>query len=448
MNDESRTSTRLLLAPTSAQWSALPLRRSQRFAGNIATAIVASTVLGIFLGFSHWSDGDLPSWTGEYRLLDMLGLSSISLILPTALFGWFFARYMVFLAPVFLGYTATVHTLDHSPEAPFWWLGAIFAVAWALYDFGSLVHQTRRVAELAQNLRGRTTIELTEDSRDDLRFSAGIDVALALVWWGLAAAGWWWTFSVFAEEEGATAAAIEETSSADFIAAASVVATSFGLLLLLRAITGWWARSTVGVHAWRIPLAQGPLVDFGSLQGIPTGWVSNDPQELIERCVCTAELVAMYPNDAQEIRESLDVAASAHCPIHGIDAINSLSHEEFALIADQPWIWAAESSWPSRNGQGPGSTVVLGFTGAGFTGYYASIDDKGHVDTGEDSERAEEFIGQEIGEAQALGTPTLGTVDKIDLHAAGFSGFAVRYKHSRAWFVADAAATDFQESID
>ncbi|TAP25863.1 hypothetical protein [Arthrobacter sp. S41] len=73
MNDENRTSNRYLLTPNSAQWSSLPLRRSRRFAGNVALAILAATLLGIFLGFKHWLDGDVPSWTGEYRLLDMLG---------------------------------------------------------------------------------------------------------------------------------------------------------------------------------------------------------------------------------------------------------------------------------------------------------------------------------------------------------------------------------------
>lgn len=448
MNDENRTSNRYLLTPNSAQWSSLPLRRSRRFAGNVALAILAATLLGIFLGFKHWLDGDVPSWTGEYRLLDMLGLSSISLIMATAMFGWFFARYMVFLAPLFLGYAATLHTLDSSAEAPFWCLGALTALAWGLYDLGSLVHQTKQVGNLAQALSGSKTVALTEDSRDDLRFSAFVDVALAAVWFGLAAAGWWWTFKVFADEKGATAAQIEETSYADFIAAASVIATAFGLLLLLRAVTGWWARSTVGLHVWRIPLLQGPLVDFGSLQGVPTGWVSNDPKHAVARCICTAELVQMYPHDAEEIRESLDVVASPHCPIHGIDAINSMSPTEFTHAADQAWLWAAESPWPSRNGQGSGATVVLGFTGAAFTGYYASIDKDGRVDTGEDSDRAEEFIGQQLDEPEALSAPPLGGIDKIDLHGSGFSGFAVRYKHSRAWFVADETPADSDQSTD
>lgn len=409
---------------------------------------MAATLLGIFLGFGHWHDDDEFSWNGRYRLLDMLGLSSIALIIATAMFGWFFARYMVFLAPLFLGYAATLHTLDSSAEAPFWWFGAVISLAWSLYDLSSLVRQTRQVGELAHSVGGSKTIELTEESVDDLRFSAGVDVVLALVWWGLGAAGWWWTFRVFADEKGATAAQIEETAYADFIAAASVIATAFGLLLLLRAVTGWWARSTVGVHVWQIPLAQGPLVDFGSLQGVPTGWISNDPEHAVPRCICAAELVQMYPDDAEEIRDSFDVAASPHCPIHGIDAINSMSPDEFVHAADQAWLWAAESPWPSRNGQRSGSTVVLGFTGAAFTGYYASIDNEGRVDTGEESERAEEFTGQQLDEPEAISAPTLGVIDKIDLHGSGFSGSAVRYKHSRAWFVADKAPADSLRSTD
>lgn len=442
MNDENRPSSRYLLTPTSAQWTSLPLRRSRRFAGNISLAITAATLLGIFLGFEHWLDDDAPAWNGEYRLLDMLGLSSIALIITTSIFGWLFARYMVFLAPLFLGYAAIVHTLDSSAEAPFWWLGTVIALAWGLYDLSSLVRQTRQVGELAHSLSGSKMIELTEDSDDDLSFSAGVDVVLAVVWWGLAAAGWWWTFTVFGDEKGATAAQIEETAYADFIAAASVIASAFGLLLLLRAVISWWARSTVGVHVWHVPLAQGPLIDFGSLQGVPTGWISNDPERPVARCICAAELIQMYPHDAEEIRESFDVAASPHCPIHGIDAINSMSPEEFAHSADQAWLWAAESPWPSSQGQGSGSTVVLGFTGAAFTGYYATIDNEGRVCTGDESERAEEFTGQQLDEPEALAAPSLGVIDKIDLHGSGFSGSAVRYKHSRAWFVEDETPAD------
>lgn len=437
MTSTAGSATYTEIAPSGAEWAAVTRRPPRALAQRISWLLVLLTTAGIFVGFQHWNDPDAEAWDGGFQLLDVLGLASIGLVVIFSLAGWYLHQFNLGLAPLLLGIAAVAHTLDSSPEAVFWWAGTLLAALWLLFDFTLLARQTLQVRALARSLPAGTGLAPERGARTKLLLGSAAEGLWGLGAGLLAAGLWWWTLRIFAAEEGLTAAALDQASESDLWAIPALLAAALAAVLLLRALLGVLARGLVGRYAWRLPTGPGP-VELVWDEDEPSGGQINIERDTSEyRCICVAELVQMFPEDAAEIRESTDVSASNHCPIHGIDAINLLSPRDFASLAGSLWLWDELSGLPQSGGFTCSSPLVIGYCGSAFTGYPGTATTRGTVDIVDYADCALE-VGRGDGEfagPRPASAPSVGVVDKIDLRPFGIAGHAVRFKHARAWFV-------------
>lgn len=104
------------------------------------------------------------------------------------------------------------------------------------------------------------------------------------------------------------------------------------LLCLILASFKWVEKRFVGETALEIPIASqsGPLSYKAIGVALPLG------ASLPEECIC-AEDRANHKQDEFNYAEYLIVLDQ--CPVHGIQAVNSLSARQFMDIADQPWVY-------------------------------------------------------------------------------------------------------------
>ena len=425
-----------LLSPSRDQWTGIPLRLSRPFVGRVAWLILASTTVGIYAGFRRWEDSGPRARVGGYTLLDVLDIAGICLIVAFSAVGWLIYRFNHGLAPLLLGLMAMTQTLESRVEAPFWWLGALFASLWALLDSGFMLRQMLHLRALVRDLSPGTALSLTEDSRYQLRFGAGVNLMLAIAWWLLAAVLWWITLRIFNSMPGPGAADPGRSWWSDFLASAAVLASAMGCYLLLRFALGGVARSLTGVHAWQLPAGPGPVADLSPESDIEAGMIDVGRDTAEARCICLTELLQVFPDDALDIRSSPEVSANNHCPIHGIDALNAMTPEEFRRAASSTWLWDPLSKVPFSCDDPGAIPVVVGFSGAAYTGYYGTATSQGTIEFPETPDRAvERGQGEKSNEPEPAAAPSVGAVDRVDLRPAGISGHAVRYRHARAWFV-------------
>ncbi|QRQ79399.1 hypothetical protein [Glutamicibacter protophormiae] len=424
------------ISPSEAQWAEIPRRLPRPVAHRISWLLALLTTAGIFLGFRHWADLEGDAWAGGYRLLDVLGLASIGLMVFFSLGGWYLHRFNMGLSPLLLGLAATAHTLDSSPEAPFWWAGTLLAGFWLLVDFLFLLRQTLQVRSLARSLPPGSELIPERSSRTKLLLGTVAEGLWALGAGLLAAGLWWWTLQIFAEEQGRTAIELEQASESDLWAAPALLAAALSVVLLLRVALRCCARGLVGRYAWHLPFGAGP-VELSWLDGERAGGQINTARDTTEyRCICVAELVQMFPEDEQDIRSSSEVSASNHCPIHGIDAINLLEPRDFASLAGSLWLWDELSPLPHVDSASSGSPLLIGYCGGAFPGYPGTSSTTGTVEILDDAESAVEVgRNEEEGTPYPASAPSVGVVDKIDLRPFGIKGHAVRFRHARAWFV-------------
>ncbi len=396
------------------------------------------STLGIFVRFQHWADLDADAWLGGYRLLDALGLASISLMVIFSLGGWFLHRFNMGLSLLLLSLAATAHTLDASPEAPWWWAGALLASLGTLADVIVLIRQTARVRLLARSLTPEACLKLEHGSRHSLRFATAGEVLWALGSGLLAAGLWCWTLQIFAGEEGLTASELDDLSESDFWAAPALLAAVLAIILLVRTVLKASARAYVGNYVWHLATGDAP-VRFSWMDESPAGGDIDAVRDTGDsRCICVAELLQLMPEDADEINSSSSLPASAHCPVHGIDAINYLAPEQFANLAGSPWVWDELSELPQSFGPPGERQLIIGYAAGAFPGFPGVKTGEGRLQILEGSGIACEVGRNEKDDtAQPGSAPSAGAVDTIDLRPFGIAGQAVRYHHTRAWFIQD-----------
>ncbi|GGL81596.1 hypothetical protein JOF39_001766 [Glutamicibacter protophormiae] len=113
-----------------------------------------------------------------------------------------------------------------------------------------------------------------------------------------------------------------------------------------------------------------------------------------------------------------------------------MTPEEFRRAAGSSWLWDPQSTVPLCSDDPGEIPVVVGFSGAAYTGYYGTATSQGTVEFPETPDRAvERGQGEASGEPQPATAPSVGVVDRVDLRPAGVKGHAVRFRHARAWFV-------------
>ncbi|GAA1409119.1 hypothetical protein AUR04nite_23120 [Glutamicibacter uratoxydans] len=396
--------------------------------------VVLATAVAIFFSFNHFEDFDAPVFDGLYRRIDMFGLASIGLVVLFCAAGWLVRGFNTALAPILLGIAAATHFIDGSPEAVFWTAGAAAASIPLLIDSVLLTAQIRYLRRLARNSAAGQDLKLDGDAAAALRGMMGFNLFWAFV--SLAAAGalYWFAGKVFADEAGRSAQELEDQSFSDVVMAGALLLGCIGVVWIFRTATALAARSAVGPVVWDLGQVEAELgMVFDD--GLAGGDISTANDALADRCICLSELIQLFPDDAQEIRDSDFISASTHCPAHGITAVNSLSTEEFCRVAEASWLWEMLSEVPRSAATSSQTRLLVGFAGAAFTGFPGRINSEGAVEINDsayfdpDQEDAAEPM-------TAPGAPpSVGRLDEIDLRPAGINGHARRFEHSRAWFI-------------
>ena len=383
-------------------------------------------------GWEGLTDETVPAWEGSYRLLDMFGLAGIGLVTVFALAGWATGRFAVLLSPAALLAAAIPNTLDGYLVAPVWWLGFAVALAWLGYTVFDSTRQLRAVQRLAANYTTGRVLRVSKEAQRLLARAALRDWLWAL---GLGLAGvvaWVWTFRAFAKDKGKSWEQVGGSMFSDLLAGAvlalSVMALGQVASCLLKALSS----SRVGAAVWKLPPAPGPVLDLGLFSGRDAATLLAEGEGSIPRCICRSELIQVFPLDAEDIGESDEFSASPHCPVHGIDVINALTHEQFRATAHAPWLWDENSVVPA------GEELLVGYAGYPATGFGADADGQGVLQVAPWTVPAiERRRGQE--DSPMPCAPSVGLLDSIDLHPIGIPGTARRFRHSRAWFVRDAS---------
>ncbi|GAA3696946.1 hypothetical protein GCM10023081_37390 [Arthrobacter ginkgonis] len=424
-----------LVLPDANEWRALPRRTPAWRQMLVAWLIGAVTTGAAFVGDRAWETLDDDAWEGQFRLIDMLGLSGLYLAVAFTFGGWLLRRVAAVAAPLVLGYAAVPHTLDGYASAPVWWIGAAAAALWALLQAVVSVRQVRAVRALAgRSGTGRTT------NLGAATLSAVSGAVRRSVYWalGLSAAavvGWIAAYAVLATELGRTYEELGDSSCSDVLAAAAMAASILALSQWLHC--GWRAvaRAAVGDVIWQVPSGGGPVSDLLSPLEGEAGMLPFKQARTTTGCSCVEEFLRSDPDEDEEFLEHDGVPAAQYCAAHGIDQISSLTAEQFSSRAATPWFWDANSPEPVPAQPDADRSVLVGFAGHAFTGLPARFKsglvevDRGRGFLAEEREAGDEGLDEDRPQR-----PLGGVIDFIDLRPAGLAGHAIRYRHGRAWF--------------
>jgi hypothetical protein len=428
------SSSYAVVHPDVQAWADLPRRVSTRRQTIIAWLIALVTTAGAFVADRGWETLDDDAWEGAYRTLDMFGLASILLAGLFAVGGWGLRRHAVAAAPLVLAFAAIPHTLDGYASAGAWWAGFTVSALWAVSQARVSLQQLRAVSAVARVSNSQRTAELGPHAAESVKQALRRRLAGALLFTAVAAAAWFAAFAVLPSEIGRTYQEAGEESLSDLLAGAAAGASIMAITAWMR--QGWtaFARFTVGPRlVWEIPSTGGPVSAPPFMPYGPGLIPVNETSSAA--CICRAELLRAAPDIDDDVLEAEGVYPSDYCPAHGIDRVNRLSTEEFRLRAHHPWLWAEGSDIPSPLSTASNRSLLVGFAGHAFTGVPALPRD-GKVDAWmPGGDLAEETTqGERAPVWDKPQRPSAGVLDRIDLHPAGYDGYAIRYRHGRAWY--------------
>lgn len=423
-----------VVRPGVEAWEALPRQARARRDGMFAWLIGVLTTAGAFIADRGWETLDDPAWTGAYRVVDMFGLASILLALSFSVFGSLLRSHALVAAPLVLSAAAVPHSMDGYPSGAVWWLGAAAAALWAVIAAARAWHRLRAVQRLAQaSLTGRTTEVGTNAVRAGNRaLRRGLVMLLLLL--AAACGGWALAFGTLPAELGRTYEELGEESSSNFFAAAASAASIMAVAAAVQQAWRLFATGRVGRRlVWEIPSGRG-AASWWLYGRNDTGQVPADAAEA-PGCDCLAEFRLAFPDGEDELVGDEGVPASAYCPLHGIDRINALTAAEFTALSEEAWLWDAGSDLPEPADPDARRLLLYGFCGHTFGGIpvrknHDSVDAAfPGVPPAHEADAAE--AGPWWDDPRR---PEAGVQDVIDLRPAGYTGFAFRYRHGRAWF--------------
>lgn len=419
-----------VLEPSAQQWAAVPLRAPAKPVRLVAWLIGLLTTAVAFVldrGWEGFDDDSVPAWDGPYRMIDMFGLAGIGLAIVFGLAGWATGRFAVVLSPAVLLAAAFPHALDGYSVTSVWWTGAAVALGWLGYSVFDGIRQLRAVHSLAASCATSSELRLSKDAAQLPLRSSFRDWLWALGLGLAAVVAWVWTFQAFTNEKGQIWEQVGDSLISDLLASAALALSALALGQLTGCLLSVWSSSRVGAVVWKLPQAPGPVLDFGLMGGRDAATILAEGEGNVPRCICQAELIQVFPLDADDIRDSDEFSAGPHCPVHGIDVINALTHDQFRDMAHVPWLWDENSMVPA------GNELLVGYAGYPFTGFSARADRQGLVQIAPWSGPAlERRRGEE--DSPVTHAPSVGLLDSIDLRSVGIRGSARRFKHSRAWF--------------
>ena len=425
-----------LVRPDAKEWAALPLCPRTWPQVLVACSIVLVTTVAAFIDARAWEDLPPEHWQHTYQIVDMFGLSATLVAVIFSLAGWIFGRLAVAMAPLILLYAAVPYSLDATENAAIWWGGTIAAALWWLIQARFSLRQIHAVRDLATASNTGTTIELGPAARRSLKRINRRSLSWAMVWSAIAILGWLATAMALRADVGHTLQELDSPALSDYLGTAAATMSILALAQWHRYAWRILAHRRVGSKVWHVPIAGGPVQRLWSSIPEDAGTVPFDDVHSLQSCSCIAEFMHAR-TDERDYRGGTDIAASAYCPVHGIEQINSLTPDQFRSNATDSWLWDEDSLQPMSVQDEADRMLLIGYAGKTFTGLPARFAN-GAAETQPNEGLLVEERDPNMDEAQwAHPLPPLGgVVDRIDLTPAGLGGFAIRYRHGRAWFEA------------
>ncbi|WP_146112324.1 hypothetical protein [Arthrobacter sp. MYb222] len=426
--------TYFLIRPNPEGWDALPLCPRPWRQMLVACAIILITTVASFIEARGWEDPPPEYWQHPYQIADMFGFSATLVALFFSLTGWFFGRLAVAMAPIILLYAAIPYSLDTTEDSAIWWAGTIAAALWWLVQTKISHQQIHAVRNLATESNTGATLELGPDAQMSLKRIKNRSLSWAATLSSIAILFWLATAMALPTAVGRTLQELEDLALSDYLGTAAATVSILALAQWHR--YGWrsLARRRVGNMVWHVPIVGGPVEGLWSSLSEDAGMVSFDHARSLPSCICINDFKRGNPDEV-DLYGDISITASVYCPVHGIDHINSLTHEHFRSKATNTWFWDEDSLLPISTQAEEDRTLLIGYAGTSFIGLPAHFSN----DTAEIQPDTDNFVEErnpQINESQWKRPlpPLSGAVDRIDLRPAGLGGHAIRYQHGRAWF--------------
>ncbi|OFI36818.1 hypothetical protein BIU82_12170 [Arthrobacter sp. SW1] len=424
---------RELIRPSKEEWASLPRRRSGVRPTLMAWLLGLLTVGGAFVADTGWDDA-APSWEESLHPMSVLVTTTLVVASMFAVGGWSLGRNAVYFLPVILLPCSVLAVGGAAPSAFVWVIGLGLACALAVLQLRQGFAQLEEIRRLALRLSDGTRIQLGDNALASERRAFSLErwsvlglVALSVVFWVWFAVEWTAARAIDRPSEGSVYASVPPVFG--------LLAT---LLALLFAVRTLWHRRVwqqACAFVWLVPDGIGPVWAFPSESSFGGRLKKLDSQE--PECTCREEAARREPDDDGWDGDALP--ANDYCPVHGIDALNRLSHDEFRRLARSEWPWDNNSELPDDPALPyEDSGGLLGFAGHVFGGIQV-FRDGSKMDAVSPKERAAEHRKPDEGEMQGWTDPDSippseqGILDTIDLAPVGLTGTAVRYRHGRAW---------------
>lgn len=426
--------TYVLARPDTKGWAALPLCPAAWRQTVVACVIVLMTTVASFIDARAWEDLPPEYWQHTYQIVDMFGFSATLVALFFSLAGWFFGRLAVAMAPIILLYAAIPYSLDATENAAIWWVGTMAAALWWLIQARLSLRQIHAVRDLATESNTGTSIELGPAAHKSLSRIKRRSMSWATGLSAVAILGWLATAMALPTAIGRTYQELDDLALSDYLGTAAATVSILALAQWHRYGWRFLARRRVGNMVWHVPIVGGPVQGLWSSLSEDAGMVPFDHVRSLPSCTCIDEFMRANP-DERDLYGDIGITASAYCPVHGIEQINSLTSEQFRSNATDTWIWDEDSLLPMSTQAEADRTLLIGYAGKAFIGLparFANGTAEIQPDTGFLVEERDPHTDESQWERPL--PPLGGVVDRIDLTPAGLKGFAIRYRHGRAWF--------------
>lgn len=428
---------RELIRPSKEEWAALPRRRSGVRPTLMAWLLGLLTVGGAFVADTGWDDA-APSWEESLRPMSVLVTTTLVVASMFAVGGWSLGRNAVYFLPVILLPCSVLAVGGAAPSAFVWVIGLGLACALAVLQLRQGFAQLEEIRRLALRLSDGTRIQLGDNALASERRAFRLErwsvlglAALSIVFWLWFVVDWTAARAIDRPAEGSVYASVPPVFG--------LLATLLALLFAVRTLWHRWVWQQAQRYVWIQPEGIGPVWAFPREPSY--GGLLKGPETDTSGCTCREDTDRRYPDDDSLPSGSLH--ADDYCPIHGIDALNGLSHGEFRKLARSEWLWAEDSDIPTSEDEANESLGgLVGFSGHVFGGIQV-FRDGSKMDAVSPKERAAEHRTPDEGEMQGWTDPDSippseqGILDTINLAPVGLTGTAVRYRHGRAWLRAE-----------
>ncbi|MGL3807167.1 hypothetical protein ACSYDW_13815 [Paeniglutamicibacter sp. R2-26] len=410
--------------------------------------IVLTTTVANFIADRGWEDLPPEYWQSTYRIVDMFGLSATLIAFFFSALGWFFGRLAVAMAPIVLLYVAVPYSLDASENAVLWWAGAIAAVLWWLIQARFSLQQIHAVHTLASVSDTGATVELGPVAGKTLRRIKRRSLCWATGLSSIAILGWLAAITALPAAVGRTYQELDDLALSDYLGTPAATMSVLALAQWHRCGWTFLACRCVGTLVWHVPVVGGPVQGLWSSLSEDAGTVPLGQANSLPSCTCIEEYLRADP-DEEDLYGDIGVLASAYCPVHGIDQINSLTAEQFRSLATTSWLWDEDSLVPVSTQADADRTLLIGYAGNAFTGLPARfINGMAEIHVGSDHLAEERELQTNESQWERPLPPLGGVLDRIDLRPAGLGGRAIRYQHGRAWFEAAGDASRCPSSVE